>query len=115
MDAEIDWKEEYEKALAKGQALKEHVRKFMVREKVKLELRAFETIDPELVAKLADTSECSFDEESNVVTGASEAVQRLVAEKPFLFSPKIKSPPPPRTENELLDAIQKELGIYRKS
>jgi len=115
MSEEIDWKAESEKEVAKLQELKEHVRNFMVREEVKLELRAFETIDPELVAKLADTSGCSFDEESNVVMGASEAVQRLIAEKPFLFSPKIKSPPLPRTENELLDAIQKELGIYRKS
>jgi hypothetical protein len=113
MSEEIDWKAESEKEVAKLQEFKEYVRNFMVREEVKLELQAFETIDPELVAKLADTSGCSFDEESNVVTGASEAVQRLVAEKPYLFAPKIKSPPPPRMKNELLDAVQKELGIRK--
>jgi hypothetical protein len=113
MDAELDWKAEYEKELARGQAVKEHVRAFMIGEAVKLELRAFGTIDPELVAKLADVSRCSFDKDSGVVIGASEAVQRLIAEKPYLFAPKVKSPPPPRTKNGLLDAVQKELGMKK--
>jgi len=113
MDAETDWKAEYEKELARVAELKEHVRGFMIGEAVKAEARARWSIDPELAVKLADTSGCSFDEESNVVTGASEAVQRLIAEKPYLFAPKIKAPPPPRTKNELLDAVQKELGIRK--
>jgi len=111
MSEEIDWKAEYEKELARGRALKEHIRDFMVREQVKLELRSFGVIDPDLVAKFAGVSGCSFDEDSSVVIGAAAAVQQLIAEKPYLFAPKIKNPPPPRRENELLDAIQRELGI----
>jgi hypothetical protein len=113
MDAELDWKAEYEKEMARAAELKEHIRAFMIGEAVKAEARAFGTIDPELVAKLADVSRCSFDKDSDVVIGASEAVQRLIAEKPYLLAPKIKAPPPPRTKNGLLDAVQKELGIRK--
>jgi hypothetical protein len=115
MDTELDWKAEYEKEMARAAELKEHIRGFMIGEAVKAEARAFGTIDPELVVKLADTSGCSFDEDSNVVIGASEAVQQLVAEKPYLFGRNEvkKIPPPPRTKNGLLDAVQKELGIRK--
>jgi len=113
MDAEIDWKAKYEKEMARVAELKEHVRTFMVREQVKLELRAFGTIDAELALKLADTSGCSFDEESNVVIGAREAILDLAARSPYLFAPKIKAPPPLRMKNELLDAVQKELGMRK--
>jgi len=113
MDAEIDWKAESEKAVAKLQALKEHIRDFMVREQVKVELRSFGVIDAELVVKLADVSGCSFDEDSDVVIGAAAAVQQLVAEKPFLFAPKIKNPPPPKMRSELFDAVSKELGFKK--
>ena len=109
----IDWKTEYEKEMARAAKLKEHVRTFMVGEAVKAEARAFWSIDPELAVKLADTSGCSFDEETEFVTGAREAVQQLAAEKPFLFAPKIERPPPPKMKNELLDAVQKELGMRK--
>jgi len=113
MNADVDWKAEYEKELARAAELKKHVREKMIGEAVRAEAQAFWSIDPDLAAKLADTSKCSFDEGADVVIGASEAVQRLVAEKPYLFAPKIKSPPPPprRASQELLDQIHRELGL----
>lgn len=119
MDDKLDWKAEYEKELARGEALKEHVQATMIRAAVEAEAKTFGMIYLDLAVKLADMSGCSFDEDSDVVVGASEAVQRLIAEKPFLFSPKIKSPPPPpsmwrKEVNELLDQIHREIG-FKKS
>jgi hypothetical protein len=115
MSEVIDWKAEYEKAEAKGQALKEHVQDVMIREAVKAEARLFESIDPEVAAKVADLTLVSFDEETGEVFGSREAILDLGARYPALFVPKIKNPPPPKMKNELLDAVQKELGIYGKS
>jgi len=55
------------------------------------------TIDHELVLILADRTGITVDLESEAVSGASEAVQRLVAEKPYLFASLDKKIPPPST------------------
>ena len=103
MSEVIDWKAEYEKEMARAAEVKERFRAFMIGEAVKDEARAFWSIDPELAAKLADTSGCSFDEEAEVVTGVREAVQQLAAEKPYLFASRIKQgiPPPPSGRGKL--------------
>jgi len=58
------------------------------------------TVDHELVLLLIDRTGVTVDLESEAVSGASEAVQRLVAEKPYLFASldkKIPAPPTART------------------
>lgn len=45
-----------------------------------------------------------------------EAIQDLADRKPYLFAPKVRQGiAPPKREHEELAAIQKELGIFRKS
>ena len=53
---------------------------------VEREALAFWAIDSDDAARFADISGVSFDEESDVVIGAREAVMDLAARMPFLFN-----------------------------
>lgn len=112
---EVNWKEKYEEIMAEKKTFEECYQSAVIRLHVKLEAEARGVIYPDLVVKLADLSRCQFDEESDVVIGAFEAVQQLIAEKPYLFAPQIKQgiPPPPKREDGFLAAVQKELGFKK--
>jgi hypothetical protein len=84
---------------------------------VESEARALGMTYPDLAVKLIDLSRCSFDEDSNVVTGAREAIEDLAARDPYLFAPQIKQgvPPPKRFgEDGFFEAVQREIG-FKKS
>ena len=115
MGVDTDWKSELEKVTAEQQALKEHYKNAVIRLALENEIRASWTIDADLAAKIIDTSLISFSEETGEVTGAREAVLDLAQRRPHLFTPKIKTAPPPKRGHEELEAIQKEIGIFRKS
>ena len=115
-EKEFNWKEEFLKAEISQEELKEHYRNAVIRMNVELEARALGMEYPDLVVRLVDLSKCQFDEESDVVLGAFEAVQQLIAEKPYLFAPQVNQgvAPPKRFGGDgFLDAVQKELGIKK--
>jgi hypothetical protein len=115
-EKEFNWKEEFEKVEASQEEFKEHYRSAVIRINVELEARALGMIYPDLAVKLVDLSGCSFDEDSNVVTGAHEAIENLAARSPYLFAPQIKQgvAPPKRFGGDgFLEMAQKELGMKK--
>jgi hypothetical protein len=80
---------------------------------IEAEAGRYGAADRDLLFLLIDRTGISVDLESETVIGVSEAVRQIVAEKPYLFAPKIKAPPAPRTKNEELEAIQRELRFKK--
>jgi hypothetical protein len=112
---DIDYKAELEKVQTERKEFEDHYRNAVIRMHVKIEARAFGMIDPDLAVKLVDFSGCSFDEKSEIVIGAREAILELAARKPYLFGPKVKQgiPPPPKLEDGFLETVQRELGMKK--
>jgi hypothetical protein len=113
---EVNWKEKYEEIMAEKKTFEECYQGAVIRLQIEAKARASGMIYPDLIVKLVDLSKCQFDEESDVVIGAFEAVQQLIAEKPYLFAPKVRQgvAPPPKLEDGFLETVQRELG-FKKS
>ena len=80
-------------------AVREAFERAMVRTQVRSEARALGAVDEDVVAALADLSRARYDEVSDAVIGAREAVEDLRARKPYLFGQaqairEHKIPPP---------------------
>ena len=114
-EKEFNWKEEFLKAEISQEELKEHYRNAIIRMNVELEARALGMVDADLAVKIVDLSGCSFDEDSDMVIGAREAILELAARKPYLFGPHINQgiPPPPKLEDGFLETVQRELGFKK--
>jgi hypothetical protein len=86
-----------------AEEIRQLYRKAVIRLHVEAEARTFGMIDPDDAASFADLSKCSYDEDSNVVVGAREAILDLAARKPYLFSRPYERhvPPPPGTKPRL--------------